>query len=105
VVHVTEYRCGSFGCIRLGEEYDGCIVESPKDAAHVFASRYARREFGEQGQCWRVQLRVIFANGGYCVCQAVIGAPHEGVGASGQDLWFTICVDPPIPTSNFGAWQ
>ena len=99
---MTGYSCAAFGSIRQGNEYDGRIVESPKDAAHIFASHYARREFGESGRCYRLRLHATFANGGYGIYQAFIGAPCEGGGTNGLSVWFTLSVDQSDPPTWIG---
>jgi hypothetical protein len=98
---MTQYTSPALGSINHGDQGDDRVVESPKDAALVLASRYARWEFGERGECYRVRLHCASDNGGYGIYQAFIGVQCQCDGASGRSVWFTISVDPPDPTLPF----
>jgi hypothetical protein len=99
-VQMTQYTTPAFGSINGAQRDDG-VVESPNDAAHLFAWRYARREFGERGRCHRVRLHCASGSGGYGIYEALIGVPCEGDDTSACSVWFTISVDPPDPTLSF----
>jgi hypothetical protein len=98
---MTRYTHPALGSINHGDQTDDRVVESPNDAALVLASRYARWEFGERGECYRVRLHCASGSGGYGIYEAFIGGNVQGVGASGRSVWFTISVDPPNPRLPF----
>jgi hypothetical protein len=68
------------------------IVESTKDAAFVFADRYARRIYGKRGYCHHVRSDSYSENGLHHTFEAFIGVPAEGGGTDGKNIWLHITV-------------
>ena len=80
--------------LRQGAEVDGRYIESAKDAAKVFAGRYARRQYGKRGICHHVRLDTYVENGRSANYEAFIGVPdRQGGGITGQNIWLTVTVE------------
>ena len=58
-------------------------------AAHIFARRLARREYGRRGRVGLVRLDSWTASGQTHTFQAFIGTP-SGNGMAGKNIWLTV---------------
>lgn len=79
--------------LRDGQDTKDGYVASPKDAAKVFAERWARRIYGKRGYCHHVRLDHYNETGRYQSFEAFIGVPAWGGGTSGRNITLTVTVE------------
>ncbi len=95
---MTTYRCDNMRPIVDNEDWfyelGGRYLE-PKDAAHIFADRLAKREYGKAGYCHHVRLDTYREDGRSYNYQAFIGKDQPkryGGGCSGRNIWLTVWI-------------
>jgi len=82
----VSYRCGSFRPIR----WRYLKVEGTLDAASIFATRMAKREFGSRGVCANVERRWSSSDG--CRHDFIAFICHRQRSGDGHYMWFIVRV-------------
>lgn len=63
-------------------------AESARDAAEIFATRQARRDYGRKGHCRTMRLNSWSESGKSYTFEAFIGRPVSGENStSGRNVW------------------
>ena len=88
--YTTDLQCRP---IMDGTEYDYMVVESVRDAALVFASRYARRIYGKRGHCRVIRLDSWTQDGRLNNFQAFIGTHNRDGSTTGGDIPLQVIVE------------
>jgi hypothetical protein len=89
---MTTYTCDNFKPIRYGDECGQIIIETAKDAARVFAARYARKMFGKRGTATAIRADSWTQDGRIHNFQAFVGRHTSNGGVSGRNEYFTVYV-------------
>ena len=59
------------------------------EAAEIFANRWARRQYGKRGFCYKARLDSWGGKGGFHNYECFVGVP-EGNGCTGRNIWLTV---------------
>ena len=88
------YTCDNMRPVRTGEIYGDVEVSDIKDAARVFADRFARKEYGRRrGYCHLVRADSWAADGRYTNFEVFIGTRASGGWTSGRNIWLSVYVE------------
>ena len=89
--YTTDLPCRS---LSDGMEYENGFIENAKDAAKVFADRYARRVYGKRGYCHHVRQDTHTEDGRLFRYEAFIGVQDRTCGGtSGRNIWLSVTVE------------
>lgn len=89
-IYSTDLPCRP---VQDGAEYRDGFVESARDAAVVFANRYARRVYGKRGHCRVIRLDSWTQDGRLSNFQAFIGIHNRDGSTTGGNIPLQVIVE------------
>lgn len=86
--YAEQYKLRLYRC----EDFRPVQARNADEAAEIFANRWARREYGKRGFCYKARLDSWGEHGSFHTFECFVGVP-EGNGCTGRNIWLAVRSD------------